>query len=295
MVLDRLTTFQKLVERSDHKPFVRQFHSSGSQSVGVADLDYPSPVVVHRTIEEFVLAVQRRPVTLEVEMGGDRRRARSYAIGEFDLTPASTNWTALRDGPSSAIAISIPGKVIKGALDGLAPNFSFDFGRLHAEPWASPMISTLCTRILDEAACDSRLGPLYSDTLVQALIQELYRLGGEAGADTPGHRHVLPLAAIEQINEYIDQYSVARVELKDLATLCGLPTSTFSRMFKKTTGMTPYQYVLNRRVTKAKALVQTTGLALSQIAYKCGFSSQSHMTDVFKAKVGVPPGHLRRR
>ena len=57
--------------------------------------------------------------------------------------------------------------------------------------------------------------------------------------------------------------------------------------------MTPYQYVLDKRIERAQLMIETTSLSLAQISFASGFSSQSHMTDVFRAKLGMTPGKVR--
>ncbi|MEO0764266.1 MAG: helix-turn-helix transcriptional regulator, partial [Pseudomonadota bacterium] len=96
------------------------------------------------------------------------------------------------------------------------------------------------------------------------------------------------------IDAFVDARCMAPVERRDLAGIAAMPVSTFSRLFKRTTGETPYQYVLRRRIARAAVLIRSDGRSLAQIAYDCGFASQSHMTDVFRAKLGVTPGRMRR-
>ncbi|MEO0931778.1 MAG: helix-turn-helix transcriptional regulator [Pseudomonadota bacterium] len=79
-----------------------------------------------------------------------------------------------------------------------------------------------------------------------------------------------------------------------LARLLNMPEATFARMFKATTQLAPYQFVLNRRVERARHLLLTTTWPIAQVAYECGFSSQSHFTTTFKARVGITPNALRR-
>jgi AraC family transcriptional regulator len=68
----------------------------------------------------------------------------------------------------------------------------------------------------------------------------------------------------------------------------------FARQFRRTTGLPPQQYVIARRVERAKALLQAgTDLSLAQVAARAGFSNQSHFSHPFKRLVGVTPGQFR--
>ena len=68
----------------------------------------------------------------------------------------------------------------------------------------------------------------------------------------------------------------------------------FSRLFKQSTGLSPYQYIIQSRVDRAKRLLDQ-GLAIADIAYSVGFASQSHLNRHFKRLVGVTPKAFLRK
>lgn len=79
-----------------------------------------------------------------------------------------------------------------------------------------------------------------------------------------------------------------------LAQECGLSLSHFARAFRISTGMAPHQWLLHRRVEKAKAALRESQASLATIALDCGFADQSHFTRVFSKFVGISPGAWRR-
>ena len=84
------------------------------------------------------------------------------------------------------------------------------------------------------------------------------------------------------------------VSLSDLAGECHLSVSHFARAFRQSTGVSPHQWLLARRISKAKSLLQTSNLTLAEIATICGFSSQSHLNAAFKRDADMSPGRWRR-
>jgi len=68
----------------------------------------------------------------------------------------------------------------------------------------------------------------------------------------------------------------------------------FSRAFKQSMGMTPTNYIAERRIERAKKLMQETNLPISEIALRSGFSSQSHFTTSFRRLAGVTPRCFRK-
>jgi AraC family transcriptional regulator len=69
----------------------------------------------------------------------------------------------------------------------------------------------------------------------------------------------------------------------------------FCRLFKKSTNLTPYQYVLQRRTARAKELLKKRELTIVEIAYLLGFSDQSHFTRQFKKQYGITPGAFLKK
>jgi len=82
--------------------------------------------------------------------------------------------------------------------------------------------------------------------------------------------------------------------IASLAAEVGLGSHQFTRLFQQTTGKTPYQFLLHRRLTKACALLESTELTLVQIALQLGFASQSHFTSVFKKHFKSTPLKYRQ-
>lgn len=84
------------------------------------------------------------------------------------------------------------------------------------------------------------------------------------------------------------------VLIGDIATACDVSRSYFIRAFRQATGATPYQWLLARRVERARELLTRSELSLADVAIQCGFSDQSHMTRTFARLTGATPGAWRR-
>jgi AraC family transcriptional regulator len=82
--------------------------------------------------------------------------------------------------------------------------------------------------------------------------------------------------------------------LHEIASVCGLSVSHFSRAFRRTTGISPHAWLLRMRVEAAKAMLRRRDASLSMIALACGFADQSHFTRVFTRRVGLSPGAWRK-
>jgi AraC family transcriptional regulator len=84
------------------------------------------------------------------------------------------------------------------------------------------------------------------------------------------------------------------VSLADLAAVAGLSVSQFSRQFKVRTGLAPHRFLLGLRVERACRLLSTGELPIAEVALRCGFSHQEHLTRVMRAQLDTTPGAVRR-
>ncbi|MGF1720721.1 AraC family transcriptional regulator [Vibrio kyushuensis] len=96
------------------------------------------------------------------------------------------------------------------------------------------------------------------------------------------------------VTEFVEANLSRSFSLSDLATLANLSDFHFARMFKTSFNCTPHQYVLSRRIELAKQLLTNNTSTLADIAQLCGFSSQQHMSQQFKLRVGATPAVYRR-
>ncbi len=94
--------------------------------------------------------------------------------------------------------------------------------------------------------------------------------------------------------EYIKEHYSSSIKLSDIAAAVSLSPNYFHTLFREATGRTAREYLEDFRIKVAKELLLTTELALSEIAERCGFSTQQYLTSVFKLRTGVSPSAFRK-
>lgn len=105
----------------------------------------------------------------------------------------------------------------------------------------------------------------------------------------------LSAAQRERIDKYIHATLPAPVIIEQLAAACELSQYQLMRLMKRALGISPQQYVQERRIDLARKLLRESDLPLTEIAFELGFSSQSHFTSAFRALTGHTPKAYRDR
>jgi len=124
-------------------------------------------------------------------------------------------------------------------------------------------------------------------TLPETAPAREYRASGAAWVGLPAWKK-------RRLAAYIDAHLADRIRVGDLAELLDLSNSHFCRVFANAFGTSPHEYVTRRRIEAAQALMLTTSDALCAIAFRCGFSDQSHFIRVFRRIVRETPAAWRR-
>lgn len=158
----------------------------------------------------------------------------------------------------------------------------------------SPQIAHLMLALRAEAD-DQNPGGLAA---VEAVTTALgYHLVREAGIEQPRPIRAhggLSAVAKRRVLELIDAELDRRLTVEMLAHEAALSPAHFARAFKETLGRAPHQYLLQLRLERARQLIGTSGLSLSDIAQRAGFADQAHFTRAFKRAFGTTPGALVR-
>jgi AraC family transcriptional regulator len=149
-------------------------------------------------------------------------------------------------------------------------------------------------RAMGEAVQENLIASsLFVDSIAQGIARRFLVIG-EQGAPKPDRTYRLSERQIQRIREFVEANLATDLRLEAMARACGLGTKTFLRSFRATCGTSPYQYVIAVRVERAKRLLEEQSMGLAEIALRCGFSHQEHLTRMFRRLVGQTPGRYRR-
>jgi len=156
--------------------------------------------------------------------------------------------------------------------------------------------TTILSLLWKEAKAGAPTGRLYSDSLLNALALRLAVINNcPRRLNSRRRQSALPELQLQRVKDMIESHLQEDLSLARIAQVVGYSPSNFQRIFRAATGQTAHQYVLESRLRKAQELLQRQSKSLVEIAAQCGFSSQSHMTDVFRSRLGITPASFRRQ
>jgi AraC-like DNA-binding protein/ElaB/YqjD/DUF883 family membrane-anchored ribosome-binding protein len=104
----------------------------------------------------------------------------------------------------------------------------------------------------------------------------------------------LKTATLEKIQVYVGELAVVNLTLPQLAAKACMSRFHFARLFRRSTGLSPHQYIVSQRIDRAKEMLCCSREPIAEIAMVVGFVDQSHLTRHFKRIIGATPARFRR-
>jgi AraC family transcriptional regulator len=251
--------------------------------------EYDAPALTHHRL----VLVTRPPEGLELRFDGVTRHVPPPA-GAIILVPAGTPGRVRWSGGFDWLHIYLePGLIARVAAEAC----DLDPARLTVPPLDAldlPHLRAAMSAVDWELTTGGAGGPLAAESLANVLAVHLIRHLVAPRRLARGRDGTLPRGRLRAIVEYIEEHLDAGPSLDEMAAVARLSPYHFARQFKAATGLPPHQYVITRRVERARQLLQAgTELSLAEVAACTGFSDQSQFCHHFKRLVGVTPGQFR--
>jgi len=226
-----------------------------------------------------------------IEWGSKRSALEKFAYAAGDLALCHRHegeWVGLMNVPHLQFGIS--DAALMASSDGA-------YGEVELRPsrkFADSRLSALAAAARAEMVAGFPSGRLFLDSVEQAMAVALVE--GHAVRHRPVqiYRGGLGSARLRRIKELVHAKTGDDLSLDEMAQSIGLSTAHFARMFRKSTGETPYQFVLRQRVERATAMLRAPDARILDVAVACGFKTQQHFAKVFRDACGVSPTQYRQ-
>ncbi len=251
--------------------------------------EYNPPAITHHWLLLFI----RPPEEADLRYEGVKLHVPPPA-GSVLLVPAGSPARWRWSGPRDTLTIYLePGLVARVAAEA----FDLDPARLTIPPSGGldlPHLRAAMLAVDAELTSGGAGGPLAAESLANVLAVQLIRHVLDPRRPGRGSDGALPRGRLHSVVEYVEEHLDAVPSLEDLDAVARLSPYHFARQFRAATGLPPHQYVIARRVERAKQLLQAgTALSLAEVAAHAGFTDQSQFSHHFKRLVGVTPGQFR--
>jgi AraC family transcriptional regulator len=223
---------------------------------------------------------------------GSRRSALEkfhYAAGDLALCDRHVGeWVGLMATPHLQLGISDAS--LMASSDGA-------YGEVELHPsrkFANARLSALVAAAHAEMVAGFPSGRLFLDSVEQAMAVALVKDHAVRHRLVQIYRSGLGAARLRRIKEFVHAKMEDDLSLDEMAQSVGLSTAHFARMFRKSTGETPHQFVLRQRVERAKAMLRAPDTRVLDVAVACGFKTQQHFAQVFRDVCGISPTEYRQ-
>jgi len=226
-----------------------------------------------------------------IEWGSSRSALEKFNYTAGDLARCERHvgeWVGLMNVPHVQLGISDAALMASsdeayGEVE-LHPSFKF----------ANPRLRALVAAAHAEMVAGFPSGRLFLDSVEQAIAVALVKDYAVRHRPVEIYRGGLGAGRLRRIKELVEAKMEDDLSLDEMAQSVGLSTAHFARMFRKSTGETPHQFVLRQRIDRAKAMLRAPYARVLDVAVSCGFKTQQHFAQVFRDVCRVSPTEYRQ-
>lgn len=212
--------------------------------------------------------------------------------GDIDIIPAGTPGRWEIKEKDTALVLSLAPEL----LNMVAEQFDLDARRIEIRnrfQERDPQLENIAWALAAEKQSGYPCGRLYFDSLAVAVAARLVRCYSTLTLDQEKPNGRLTDRRLRQVFSYIEENLSHDMSLGEIAAVAGVSVSHFKTLFRKAVGLPVHQYVIRRRLERARMLLAEGKLPISQIAFETGFAHQSHLARHMRRVLGVSPRALR--
>lgn len=228
-----------------------------------------------------------KPVRLEQVVAGQKKAVDSV-LGDLAIYPADASQQFRWDKEAEFLNIFLEPSFLSTVSYQVFGNERLELIP-HLATLFDPLVQQIGLALKTSLEIDGKNSNLYADAIAHALSVHLLSRYSTNSRQIKTVIGGFTQQQWRQIVEFINANLGANISLSELAAIVQLSAYHFAHLFKKSTNISPHQYLIRCRIERAKQLIVTGNLSLAAIAQTVGFASQGHFTYHFKRLVGVTP------
>ena len=215
-------------------------------------------------------------------------------IGDIVLVPAHVeHWASFQQEAEIIIISLAPETLASTAHDEIDPD------RVELTPQfaaSDPLLEQIGRALLHELKSDYYGCQLYAESFASSMFVHLIRKYSARQHKIRNYKDGLSRYRLKKAICFINDRLDRNLKLIDIAQEIQMSQYNFCRLFKKSTGITPYRYIIQQRVEKAKRLLkENSELSIADIALECGFTHQSNFNYHFRQSTKMTPNAYRKQ
>ncbi len=211
--------------------------------------------------------------------------------GQASVVPAGQQYSAYWNEELEDIAVSLAPDYVTRQAGDIVQADSID---LIADcEMTDPLVHQIGRALAAEVDAGAPSGTIYAESLVNTLVAHLLRHYSTAGERFQRYLGGLPKRKLRRVTQFIEENLERDLTLAEIAEIAELSPFHFARSFKQATGLTPIQFLTQRRIDLAKRLLVESELPIVEIGLRAGFKNQSHFTTLFRKITAMTPKSYR--
>jgi AraC family transcriptional regulator len=241
-----------------------------------------------RVQDEHVVAMMLRHGAIEVGARRSTMQRVTFQAGEMGFLPRhSERWVG--NGNQERLLLGISDAALSAAREGTRSTVELG----HKCKMVDVRLGALIKAVNAERIAGFSSGQLFLDSIEQAIAVALVDAFADQNRSARQLRGGLGPARLRLVKELVHEKMGDELTLDEMAQSTELSPAHFSRMFQKSTGETPHQFVLRQRVERAKDMLRQAEMRVLDVAVACGFKTQQHFARVFRRICGASPTEYR--
>ncbi|MEW6730205.1 MAG: AraC family transcriptional regulator [Acidobacteriota bacterium] len=254
----------------------------------------PLGVVELPGIEDVVIGIHVGAPSKLVCWRDGRRFSGTAVHGDIDIIPTHMpmRWE-MKDENDTTLILSLPQTLLRTVVD------ESELGVAQVEirnrfQIRDTELETLSWAIKREMELGYPSGRLYLDGLTLAIASRLVTQHSSITKRMEECNQGLDGRRLKQVLSFIEDQLAEDLSLEKIAAVVGISASHLKTLFRISMGVPVHQYVIQRRVERAKMLLMQNEMSIAEIALAVGFAHQSHMARHMRRVLGVPPRAMKR-
>jgi AraC family transcriptional regulator len=239
-----------------------------------------------------LVVIFHQPVKNVRRMLGSDVRDEFIHTGDIVINPANISHSACwNEETLFTLLFFEPELIARAAYEFIDPS-RIELLPHFAQP--DPVIYEIGHSLMSQLQTSRQVSKIYADSVALFLATHLLEHYCVCENNIEENNDILHQKDLRQVVDYVDAHLDQNLSLTDLANLVGRSNYHFARLFKKTLGVSPHQYLIERRTERATRLLVNTNLSMAEIAQFTGFSSHSHFCLTFRKHMSVTPALYRK-